>query len=207
MNYSKRLNDFEMKAKEIFGENFISLSEACAVLGKTLSRKELGLFCSFSMSEDELGKYAKKGFCLMTVPKRMTVGEICLLVPGLFIFGEGREIIALKNKKINPGRYLIKKEPIDLSFNQLMMKEEKIGRKPLKDPELGEVIFAYALCYLLGKRKMLIERICIICQEEIESRMYGKKHVYFQKEPETAFKIGIWINPMLIPNFLQIERV
>lgn len=207
MNYSKRLNDFEVKVKEIFGENFIGLSEACAVLGKTLSKKELNLFCSFSKSEDWLRQYAKDGFCLITVPKRMTIGEICLLVPGLFIFGEGREIIALKNKVIRPGRYLIKKEPIDLSFNRLMMKEEKIGRKPLKDPELVEVIFAYALCYLLGKRKMLIERICIICHEEIESRMYGKKHVYFQKKPETAFKIGIWINQMPIPNFLQIERV
>jgi len=196
-----------MKAREIFGENFISLSEACAVLGKTLSRKELNIFCSFSKSEEELRKSAKDGFCLITVPKRMTVKEICLLVPGLFIFGEGREIIALKNKVIRPGRYLIKNEPIDLSFNQLMMKEEKIGRKPLKDPELVEVIFAYALCYLLGKRKMLIERICIICHEEIQSRMYGKKHVYFQKKPETAFKIGIWINQMPIPNFLQIERI
>ena len=209
MNSKLKLKELEAKAKEIFGENFISLSEACVVFNKTLSRKELSIFCSFSKSEDQLKQYAKNGFCLITVPKRMTVEEICSMVPGLFIFSiGGSELFKLKNKIIEPGRYLIKREPTSISFDGLMMREGEMKCMFPKNPELAVVICAYALCHLLGRRKLLVERICIICREEIISRIYGRKmHVRFQKKADTAIKIEMQINQMLIPNFLQIEKV
>ncbi len=203
-----RLKGAEEKAKEIFGENFISLAESCTAFGKTLSEKELGVFCSFSINEESLRQHAKDGFCLMAVPKRMTLKEICSSVPGFCAFGiYGKEMATLNSKVINPGWYLIRKEPKSISFDGLMMREGEMACLFPKNPEVALVAYAYVLCHLLGKRKLLIERICIICREEIQSKIYGKLHVSFQKKPDMAIEIGTRTNQMSIPNFLPVQKV
>jgi len=206
MNSRLKLEELEAKAREMFGENFIDLAESCAIFnkGKALKENELGGFCSFSMNEQQLKVYAKDGFALLTIPKRITVEEICSLVPDLFIFNLNiRETISLKREIVSPGRYLVKKEPRHFSSGTMLMREE--GMILEHNPRLAEVICAYALCHLAGKRKVLIERICILCREEV-SRRYGKARLCFKKDPGSAINIGVWQSQISMPNVLPIKR-
>ena len=204
MNCKLKLKELEEKAREIFKEDFIGLVEACAVFGKTLKDSELGNFCSFSMKEDLLKSYAKDGFCLFTVPKRMTVEEICLMAPKLFVFNlSDREIFSLKKEIIKPGYYLVKKEPRRLSSGGLMMRE--MGMVVEQNPKLSEAMYIYALCHLAGRRRTLIEKICILCREEVERRC-GKARLCFQKDLNSAIRIGAWLNQLSLPNVLPIKR-
>lgn len=208
MNFKLKLKAIEKRAREIFGENFISLGETEAVFGKTLSEKELSSFCSFSISDEELRRYEKDGFRLIAVPQKMTLKEICSAAPGLCVFGiYGREMVALSNRSISPGWYLIRNEPKSISFNGLVMREGEMASLFPKNPEVVLMAYAYVLCHLLGKRKFLIERICIICREEVQSKMYGKLHISFQKKPDAVIQIGIRTNQMSIPNFLPTQKV
>ncbi len=204
MNSRLKVKEAEEKAKIIFGGNFIGLFEACAVLGRNLKEKELNSFASFSLNEEELKRYAAENFILLTVPVRMTVEEIFAVAPKLFIFNlSDREIISLKKEIIKPGRYLVKKEPKRLSFNGLMMRE--MGMRPDENPKLAEAMYVYALTYLAGKRRMLIEKICILCREEVERR-FGKTHLCFQKDVDTAIKIGAWPSQIPNPSIFPIKR-
>ena len=204
MNSKLKLQEVEEKARKIFGENFIGLSEACAVLGKTLKEKELRSFCFFSIDDIALERYAKQGFCLITVPVRMTVKEIITAAPNLFVFNlSDGEMYSLSKEIIKPGRYLVKREPTYKSFNKMMMQE--MGILSENNPKLVEVMCAFALTHLTGKRRMLIERICVICKEEVQRR-FGKAHLCFQKDSGTAIKIGVWLSQIPSLSSLPIKR-
>lgn len=209
MDFKLRLDEVEIKARSIFKERFIGLAEACKAFNcRTPKGKELSVFCSFLIKESQLEMRAKEGSILFTVPKAMTVDELCSAVPNHYRFGGslGRDIVTLKKKVVMPGRYLANREPTHLSFDGLMMREGEMKKVFKPRPELARIVYIETICCLLGKIQLIAEDICTTCSEEVSIGMYGKKNVSFLKENRKATVIDVWSNRMPAPNIYPIER-
>ena len=193
----KKFDELEERVKAVYGLNFISLSDSTqAFFGRNFREEELGNLCSFSMGESSLRRYAEEGFIMVTVPCLISVRQICSLVPEMFIFNLGEhEKYALNKEMIKPGRYLIKKEPRHLSSGAQAMRQ--MGLRVEEDPKLIQLMYLCAVCELLN-RKLLIEKVCVVCREEV-IRRYGKTHLCFQRDSGKVVKIGAW--PNQIPSF------
>ncbi|MHB9019903.1 MAG: hypothetical protein ACYC3G_03490 [Minisyncoccota bacterium] len=209
MDFKSRLEEVETKAKLMFKERFIGLAEACKAFNcRTPKGNELSVFCSFLIKESQLEMRAKEGSNLFTVPRAMTVDELCSAVPNHYKFGGGlgRDIVTLKKKIITPGRYLVNREPTHLSFDGLMMREGEMRRVFKPRPELARMVYIETLCCLLGKIQLIAENICTTCCEEVAIGRYGKMNVSFLKENKKATVIDVWSNRMPVPNIYPIER-
>ncbi len=189
-------------AEKFFKKDFVGLAEACSVFGKTLKENELPSHCSFS-DENILKKYAEDGYCFITVPQGITVGDVCST--NLFAINlSPQEIVKLKKEVIRPGGYFVRKEPRHVSFGEMNMRDS--GFVFEKNPRLGELMYVYALVNLLGKRKMLIQRICVLCQDEVVRRGLLTP-VCFKKNTGTAIEIGAWRSQMKPMNVMQVKKV
>lgn len=207
MNVRYKVKELERKARGMFEGNFIGLSEACAVLGKTLKESELANFCSFSVDEDSLKRHAKEGFCLIPFI-RMSIKELCSIAPKLFSINlTNLETYAFKKEMMKPGWYLVRKQPRYLSFGGIQMQES--GMTFERNPRLAEVMYAFSLCYLVGKRQMLIEQICILCRDEV-MRRGEKMHICFKTNQDIGkdkgIKIEAWRSHMPLPNIFPIKK-
>lgn len=200
-------NETEMKAREIFGGDFISLADACAVFKKSLLENDTKCFHSTVMDQTGLIRAAKEGYCLLTFPK-ITIKEICSAVPGLFVFDFARkEIDVLERRELEPGRYLVKKCPRRLSFDGCQMRENGYVNKEYTT--LEQTLFICALNHLMYKEIKLTDKLILVCKHEVKRR--GVSSPVYVKLRENKLRksidIKVWQKEGLLRTVLPIKKV
>lgn len=202
-NATTKLLEFETMAEKFLKKDFISLAEACSVFDKSLKENESSNHFPPSLNEDMLKKNVEGGSCLLAVPNKVTGEDICS--SKLFTLNlSPQEVVRLKKEVLRPGYIFVNKEPRQFSFGEMNMRDS--GFKIEKDPKLLELMYAYDLSNRLGRRKMLVQRICTLCQDEVVRRGILTP-VCFKKNTGTAIEILAWRSQMKPMNVLGIKRM
>lgn len=203
MKAKTKMLECEMVAQEIFGDSFVNLAEACTVFGKVLSGKEINCFKFFCAKAELLKECAKEGFCLLPFLP-ISIKDVRLAAPKLFFLNlTDFEKYALDKELMKPGWYLVRKQPRRLSFGDMQMRESGIFSE--QNPRVAEVMYAFALCYLLGKRRLLLEQFCVLCRDEI-IRRGEKAQVCFRTNRDNGIDIEAWRSQMPASSVLPIKR-
>lgn len=183
----KLVKELEVKAKGIFGGNFISLSKACAVFGADFPESELYNFSSFSLSDAMLRDYAKDG-CRLVPFLPMPLSKLLLKLPHYVSFEglTGLESNRLLKEMVASGWYLIGNAPRRFSSGGTML-----DNKIIKIPTLAGLLYVLIL-YKFAKINSLSEKIGIICCNNSVDRKGYKTPICVVKKPNDQIAVSYW---------------